>query len=93
MYALPIGDDALMLVYRRDLFEEHDIEVPETWSEFNEVARYFTEETDDIDHGVATYGKRGNTYGWFLNRFGGLYFDEEMNPQINTEAGPRYRRI
>lgn len=91
-YALPIDGDVLMLVYRRDLFEQHDIEVPETWAEFNEVARYFTEETDDIEHGVATYGKRGFSYGWFLTRFGGLggkYFDEEMNPQINTEAGRR----
>jgi multiple sugar transport system substrate-binding protein len=91
-YALPIDGDVLMLVYRRDLFEQHDIEVPETWAEFNEAARYFTEETDDIEHGVATYGKRGFAYGWFLTRFGGLggkYFDEEMNPQINTEAGRR----
>ena len=91
-YALPIDGDVLMLVYRRDLFEKHDIDVPETWTEFNEVARYFTEETDDIDHGVATFGKRGFSYGWFLTRFGGLggkYFDEDMNPQINTEAGQR----
>lgn len=89
-YALPFDGDVLMLVYRRDLFEKHGIEVPETWSEFNEVARYFTEETDDVEHGVATYGKRGFSYGWFLTRFGGaggIYFDEEMNPQINTEAG------
>ncbi len=91
-YALPYDGDVLMLVYRRDLFEQHEIKVPETWGEFNEAARYFTEETDDIDHGVATYGARGNVYAWFLNRFGGLggiYFDEEMNPQINTEAGRR----
>lgn len=91
-YALPIDGDVLMLVYRRDLFDEHSISVPETWSEFNEAARYFTEETNDIDYGVATYGQRGDTYGWFLNRFGGLggkYFDEDMNPQINTEAGRR----
>lgn len=89
-YALPFDGDVLMLVYRRDLFEKHGIKVPETWSEFNEVARYFTEETDDVDHGVATYGKRGFSYGWFLTRFGGaggIYFDEDMNPQINTEAG------
>jgi len=89
-YALPIDGDVLMLVYRQDLFEKHDQEVPETWSEFNEVARYFTEETDDIEYGVATYGKRGFSYGWFLTRFGGaggIYFDEDMNPQIDTEAG------
>lgn len=89
-YALPFDGDVLMLVYRRDLFNKHNIKVPETWSEFNEAARYFTEETDDIEHGVATYGKRGFSYGWFLTRFGGaggIYFDEDMNPQINTEAG------
>jgi len=89
-YALPIDGDVLMLVYRKDLFEKHDQEVPETWSEFNEVARYFTEETDDIEYGAATFGKRGFGYGWFLTRFGGangIYFDEDMNPQINTEAG------
>lgn len=89
-HALPIDGDVLMLVYRKDLFEEHNKEVPETWQEFNEVARYFTEETDDIDYGVATFGRRGFSYGWFLTRFGGangIYFDEDMNPQINTEAG------
>jgi ABC-type glycerol-3-phosphate transport system substrate-binding protein len=71
-YALPIDGDVLMLVYQRDLFEKHDVDVPEAWAEFNEVARYFTEETDDVDHGVVTYGKRDFSYGWFLARFGGL---------------------
>jgi len=91
-YALPIDGDVLMLVYRKDLFENHGITVPETWAEYNEAARYFTEETDDIPYGAATYGKRGFSYGWFLTRFGGaggVYFDEEMNPQINTEAGQK----
>jgi multiple sugar transport system substrate-binding protein len=89
-YALPIDGDVLMLVYRKDLFEKHNQEVPTTWGEFNEVARYFTEETNDIDYGVASFGKRGFAYGWFLTRFGGaggVYFDEDMNPQINSEAG------
>lgn len=89
-YALPIDGDVLMLVYRQDLFEEHGQEVPTTWNEFNEVARYFTEETNDIDYGVATFGARSYSYGWFLTRFGGaggIYFDEDMNPQIDTEAG------
>ena len=58
-YALPIDGDVLMLVYRKDLFEQHNKEVPTTWSEFNEVARYFTEETNDIDYGVGTFGARG----------------------------------
>ncbi len=91
-YTLPIDGDVHMLIYRTDLFEEHNVPVPETWSEYVEAAQYFTEETDDIEYGVATYGERGFCYGWFLNRFGGLggrYFDEDMNPEINTEAGRR----
>lgn len=89
-YTLPIDGDVLMLVYREDLFNQHDIDVPETWSEFNEAARYFTEETNDVEYGVATYGDRSFNYGWFLARFGsagGQYFDEDMNPQINSDAG------
>jgi len=91
-YAIPIDGDVHMLVYRSDLFEEHGIKVPETWSEYVEAARYFTEETDDIPYGAAMLGARGNSYGWFLDRFGGAggrYFDEEMNPQIDSEAGRR----
>ncbi|MFB6104182.1 MAG: ABC transporter substrate-binding protein [Halobacteriaceae archaeon] len=89
-YALPIDGDVLILVYRKDLFEEHNQSVPKTWSEFNQVAKYFTENASDVEYGVATYGSRGFCYGWFLTRFGGaggIYFDEDMNPQINTEAG------
>lgn len=89
-YGLPIDGDVLMLVYRKDLFEKHNKEVPTTWSQFNSVAKYFTEETNEIDYGIATFGARGYAYGWFLTRFGGaggIYFDEDMNPQIDTEAG------
>jgi ABC-type glycerol-3-phosphate transport system substrate-binding protein len=91
-YALPMDGDVQCLMYRRDLFEEHDIDVPSTWQEFNEVARYFTEETDDVEYGTSTFGARSFGFGWFLNRFGGLggkYFDENMNPGFNTEAGRR----
>jgi len=91
-YALPVDGDVHCLMYRKDLFEKHNVKIPETWSEFNKAAKYFTEKTDDVKYGAATYGDPSFTFGWFLDRFGGLggkYFDEDMNPQFNTEAGRR----
>lgn len=33
-YALPYAANAAGILYNRDMFEEHDWEIPETWSEF-----------------------------------------------------------
>jgi multiple sugar transport system substrate-binding protein len=71
---------------------------PTTWKEWLQVAEFFTRKPGDtlagqkLDHpfyGAGEYGARGFSYGWFLARFasaGGIYFDENMNPQINTPA-------
>jgi multiple sugar transport system substrate-binding protein len=71
---------------------------PTTWKEWLQSAEFFTRKQGDtlagqkLDHpfyGAGEYGARGFSYGWFLARFagaGGIYFDENMNPQINTPA-------
>ena len=78
--------------YNRDLVP------PATWKEWLQVAEFFTRKQGDTlagkklerpYYGAGEYGARGFSYGWFLARFassGGIYFDENMNPQINTEA-------
>lgn len=82
-------------------FEEQfgrELTPPETWDEWLEVAEFFTREEGDtlagetLDkpfYGTATYGARGFSYAWFLARFastGGVYFDDDMNPLINSDA-------
>ena len=107
-YALPIDGDILLLLYRKDLFENEeemaafkakygrDLAAPTTWDEYKEVAEFFTRKKGDMlagkelahnFYGTAEYGERGFSVYWFLNRFtsnGGMYFDADMNPTINT---------
>jgi multiple sugar transport system substrate-binding protein len=47
-YGLPYHDGPQMFMYRGDLFDEHNLEPPETWSEFLEVASYFNRPADDL---------------------------------------------
>ena len=75
-----------------------ELTVPETWDEYLEVAEFFTRKAgetlagEELEHdfyGLAFYGARGFSLFWYLNRFaswggGGMYFDEDMNPLINT---------
>lgn len=72
----------------------YELAPPATWDEWLDVAEFFTRDTDGdgrIDlWGAAEYGQRGNSWAWWANRFaayGGVYFDEDMNPMINSEAG------
>jgi multiple sugar transport system substrate-binding protein len=38
---IPLDNDVLLLYYRRDLFQQHNITVPRTWDEYQTVAAYF----------------------------------------------------
>jgi multiple sugar transport system substrate-binding protein len=72
------------------------LEAPQTWEEYLEVGEFFTRKAGETlagkklsrpFYGCAEYGARGFSWAWFMNRFagaGGVYFDEQMNPQINT---------
>lgn len=77
----------------------YDLKVPETWDEFIAIAKFFHRDKGQLlagqplkedFYGVAEMGARGFSYAWWLARFaslGGVYFDEDMNPRINTDKG------
>lgn len=82
----------------RQAFQEEfgrELAVPNTWDEYVEVAEFFNGRDWDGDgepeYGVAEAWLRGGyAYWWWLSKFfsnGGIYFDEEMNPLINTPSG------
>lgn len=54
LYGIPYNTNARAMIYRTDIFEENNLEVPTTWTEFVETARTITELTD------------GETYGAFV---------------------------
>jgi multiple sugar transport system substrate-binding protein len=67
LYALPINQDAMGLVYRRDLFESpeeraafrgrygYDLRVPETYDQLRDAAEFFTRPQNQL-YGVGLYG-------------------------------------
>ncbi len=87
LYGIPLGAETSFLAYRKDLFEEYGIDVPETYDEVVEVARFFSEEVDDV-YGLAMRGASGHqaTHAWLLHAspFGASVFDENWEPAFTS---------
>lgn len=71
-----------------------NLEPPTTWEEYDQVAKFLTKDTNNdgkIDlYGTATFGADAKRYIWFAERYlsmGGKYFDDQMNPLIQSELG------
>lgn len=87
LYGLPIRAETLVLMYRKDLLEEKGIAVPATLAEFEAAAKLVTEGGDGKLFGTAVRGAKNQgayTYTLFLRNFGGRFFDEKMEPQLNS---------
>jgi len=75
-----------------------DLQPPQTWGDWLQIGSFFTRKkgqklagkTLDRDfYGSAEFAKRGFSFAWFVDRWaasGELYFDNNMNPQINSAA-------
>jgi sorbitol/mannitol transport system substrate-binding protein len=92
LHALPFYAESSMMYYRQDLFEKAGIKMSEqpTWDEVREWAGELHGSEDDLA-GICLRGKPG----WgenmafvttLVNTFGGRWFDEEWNPELNSEA-------
>jgi len=96
---LPIDGDIHTFQYRPSFFEdsyhqeqykdEYDAELrpPETWTEYNQIAKYFTETLEEGTWGTFLMGAN---FGWafWMNRAapkGVVYFDEEMEPMVDSD--------
>lgn len=51
LYGIPYNTNARAMLYRKDIFEANDLEIPTTWGELVETARKITELTDGETHG------------------------------------------
>ncbi|MER0239495.1 sugar ABC transporter substrate-binding protein [Fulvimarina sp. MAC8] len=92
LYAAPFYAESVLTLYRKDLFEEAGLEMPEqpTWDFIAEAA----EKTADKDAGVYGICLRGKP-GWGENmgflgnmarEFGANYFDADWQPQFESEG-------
>jgi ABC-type glycerol-3-phosphate transport system substrate-binding protein len=60
LYGIPYNTNARAMVYRKDIFEENGLKVPETWTEFVETGRQITELTGGETHGVFVCSEVGD---------------------------------
>lgn len=90
LYSVPFYGESSFLVYRKDLFQEAGLKMPDqpTW----EQVREFAAELDDPESGISGICLRGLA-GWgevlapldtVINTFGGRWFDEDWNAQLDS---------
>lgn len=91
IYDIPIAQEANLLYYRKDLFEEAGVEVPTTFGEWLEAAEALTKDTDgdgNIDqYGMTLRGKPPGNNGAFLSFLwanNGDLLDENGNVAIDS---------
>ncbi len=100
-YAVGADDDAFSLFYRKDIMEAPNeaaafedtygrpLELPDTWEEFDDWIAFFDRPEEGF-RGAHMYAERFFAYTAWAARFiskGGAYFDDNMNPLINSDEG------
>lgn len=99
LYALPVNQDAMGLVYRKDLFEDarekaafqarygYKLAVPQTYTQLKDIAEFFTRPEQNL-YGIALYGSQDydgvtSAFNNVLWSFGG----ELWNPETRKVQG------
>ena len=89
LYGMPYGAETSILAYRRDLFDKHNLKVPETYDDMIKLLPIVREKA-----GIGALTSRGQqghqcVHAWLLhlNPLGGRVFDDNWNPAFNGDAG------
>jgi sorbitol/mannitol transport system substrate-binding protein len=87
LYALPFYGESAMTFYRKDLFEEAGLEMPErpTWDQIEEFAAALNkpgEVSGVCLRGLPGWGEMGAPLGTVINAFGGRWYDENWVAQL-----------
>jgi multiple sugar transport system substrate-binding protein len=88
LYALPLGCMINVLMYRKDIFEKHDLTPPKTIQEAIEVGEIIQDKEPGM-YGLAMRGSKevATLYGGIwqtLMTYGATDFDKDLNPQFNS---------
>lgn len=92
-WALPWGFEANTLAYNKRVFDELDLETPDTIDELIEVGKVIDEETDMTPLAVRGTRSWATIHPGFMSAFyssGGRDYDEDMNPVMNNDIGVRF---
>lgn len=90
LYALPFYAEASITYYRKDLFQQAGLDMPEqpTWTQVGEFAAKLNK-PDQGQYGLCLRGKAGwgenmALIGTVANAFGARWFDEQWKPEFSA---------
>jgi len=90
LFGIPYGSETSILGYRKDIFEKHGLEVPETYDELLELACSIPE----LEPGMGGLSSRAasghhasHAFLLHLAPLGGRVFDDNWQPRMNDAAG------
>lgn len=89
LVGLPFGTETSIMAYRKDIFEKHNIKVPETYGEVVEAARLIREKEPSM-YGLSMRTSSGadSCHSWFTlgKSLGAEMFDENWEPDFDNEG-------
>ncbi|MEL6947042.1 MAG: extracellular solute-binding protein [Pseudomonadota bacterium] len=90
LFGIPYGSETSVLGYRKDIFEKHNLKVPETYDEMLDVACKIPQ----LEPGMGGLSSRAasghhasHAFLLHLAPLGGRVFDDKWNPIVNNAAG------
>lgn len=87
LFGVPFGAETSFMIYRTDIFEEHNIPVPQTYAELTEAARRVYQDVPGV-YGLTMRAASGHhaTHAWLLHAspFGARVFDDNWEPVVNS---------
>jgi sorbitol/mannitol transport system substrate-binding protein len=90
LYATPFYGESSFLMYRKDLFEQAGLEMPDrpTWTQVAEFARKLkTPDRAGIClRGLPGWGEQLAPLNTVINTFGGRWYDTDWNAQLTSPA-------
>ncbi|MFD1796496.1 sugar ABC transporter substrate-binding protein [Paracoccus aurantiacus] len=91
LFALPFYAESSFTMYRKDLFEEAGLTMPDqpTYAQIAEFAEKLTDKSKE-QYGICLRGKPGwgenmAFFGTLVNTNGGIWFDESWTPQLDQQ--------
>ena len=91
LYAVPLYSETSFTYYRTDLFEKAGLTAPSeqvTYTEFADMVSQLHDPENGVygtcQRGKAGWGENMAFVGPLANAFGGRWFDEEWNPQLDS---------